>query len=170
MIKSSSIHPDLLDALNLLYKPNGLIFTNHIPEKQSQEYGACEFKLNKQFIKFRVAKITPTKIGQFVTFWKRIEPGIIAPFDIDDQFDFLIVSTRKNKNFGQFIIPKAALYKHGILSKNEIGGKRAFRIYPSWDTPDSQQAIKTQQWQLNYFFRVKQNKIIDTELIQKLFT
>jgi hypothetical protein len=36
-------------------------------EAESAEYGAYTFELNDLSVRFRVAKITPTKIGQFVT-------------------------------------------------------------------------------------------------------
>ncbi|EJP05170.1 MepB domain protein [Leptospira interrogans serovar Bulgarica str. Mallika] len=41
-------------------------------EKEGSDYGACNFELKKWKITFRVAKITPKKVGQFVTLWKRI--------------------------------------------------------------------------------------------------
>ena len=66
MIKHTSIHPDFLAAQKLVFVPNKLLCTNLIQETESQEYGACEFLLNGKSIRFRVAKITPTKIGQFV--------------------------------------------------------------------------------------------------------
>jgi hypothetical protein len=37
-------------------------------ENESADYGTSEFTLNNYAIKFRVGKITPTKVGQFVTF------------------------------------------------------------------------------------------------------
>lgn len=40
-------------------------------EVASSEYGACRLGLDDYTIVFRVAKTTPTKIGQFVTIWKR---------------------------------------------------------------------------------------------------
>ncbi|WP_158857828.1 MepB family protein [Lunatibacter salilacus] len=36
----------------------------------------------------------------------------------------------------------------------EKNGKRAFRVYPSWDATASTQAERTQQWQLEYFFEI----------------
>ncbi len=50
-----------------------------VQDNESQEYGASTFEMNNKIIKFRVAKITPTKVGQFVTFWKRIADGPITP-------------------------------------------------------------------------------------------
>jgi len=43
------------------------------------------------------------------------------------------------------------LLEYGIISKAGIGGKRAIRVYPGWDKPDSNQAKKTQAWQQYYF-------------------
>ena len=74
----SPIHSDLLAAQKLVYEPSGFSCKNLVLEAESQEYGACEFEMNNKQIKFRVAKITPTKIGQFVTFWKRIGSGPIC--------------------------------------------------------------------------------------------
>ncbi|TKH12676.1 mep operon protein MepB, partial [Bacillus wiedmannii] len=56
---------------NLVYKPNNLMITNLIEEKQNAEYVGCLFHLNKKTIRFRVSKITPNKIGQFVSFWEK---------------------------------------------------------------------------------------------------
>ena len=40
-------------------------------EPEGKEYDACQFKLNGMNIICRSSKVTPKKIGQFVTFWKR---------------------------------------------------------------------------------------------------
>ena len=71
MKKLFNIHPDLIEAQKLIYEPGCLKFANLINDVESQDYGACTFEVNKKIIKFRVAKVTPKKIGQFVTFWKR---------------------------------------------------------------------------------------------------
>lgn len=62
-------------------------------EKESREYFAHNFELNKQKVKFRMAKITPTKTGQFVTIWKRNENGITEPHNVDDEFEFYLIAT-----------------------------------------------------------------------------
>ena len=36
-------------------------------EMESEEYAASEFKMNDLMVKFRLAKTTPTKTGQFIT-------------------------------------------------------------------------------------------------------
>jgi len=143
--------PNLQDAQKLLYAPNNLTLQSFILQPESQEYSASSFLLNNHRIQFRSAKITPTKIGQFVTFWKRINSGPIMPFDVRDEFDFLIVNVRTPHHFGQFVFPKETLLEQGYISQNGVGGKRAMRVYPSWDKPDSKQALKTQTWQLKYF-------------------
>ena len=138
-------------------------------EVEGKEYMAYEFKINQLFVKYREAKITPTKIGQFVTLWKRNKKGPIEPFEVSDNIDLFIISTRKGKQFGQFIFPKSILHKMGILSDKNKEGKRAIRVYPPWDQAENKQAIKTQQWQLNYFLELSSNTAIDFTKVNKLF-
>ena len=79
---------DFHNAVNyvnrVLYKPNNLIIKNQKEEKQNSDYGAGIFQLNSKSIRFRVAKITPNKIGQFI-FPKNIliEKGILKTDDQD---------------------------------------------------------------------------------------
>ncbi len=138
-------------------------------EKESADYGAYTFDLNGPSIHFRIAKITPTKVGQFVTFWKRSSTGITEPYDFSDPFDFLIVNTRRDHHLGQFIFPKAVLAKQGVLSLKGIGGKRAIRVYPSWDQTLNKQAQKTQSWQKECFVDLSQAKELDIERVKMLF-
>lgn len=166
---SRAIHSDLVDAQKLAYEPSGLTCHDVAQEAESQEYGACTFKMNNQRIIFRVAKITPTKIGQFVTFWKRIGSGPIMPYDMADHFDSLIVSVRNGEHFGQFAFPKAVLLAQGVISQNGIGGKRAIRVYPPWDATDSKQAKNTQAWQIQYFFQIHPEEEINTSKVHRLF-
>lgn len=156
-----SIPADFFVAKELAYAPSG--FDSSLPqiEPESTEYGACTFVLNGLSICFRVAKITPTKIGQFVTLWKRIGKSPIQPFDLSDPVDFVVVSVRKGDLFGQFVFPKLALCEKGIVSKNGQGGKLAIRVYPPWDNTISPQAQKTQKWQLEYFLEIPNDKPVD---------
>jgi hypothetical protein len=169
-VQDEHIHKDLMLAQQIAYEPHGFICTNIKKEAESEEYGAYEFNLNQYRIKFRAAKITPTKIGQFVTLWKRIENGPIMPYDITDPIDFYIVSTRHDNRFGQFIFPKSVMLKKGILSNHTKGGKRATRVYPPWDMAPNQQAKKTQQWQLPYFFEIINNQMTEADSVQRLFS
>ncbi len=167
---ASAVHPDLLEAISVAYEPSGLICQNLAKEEESEEYGACVFEMNNKRIKFRTGKITPTKVGQFVTLWKRIGNGVIQPHDLADPVDFFVISVRNTEHFGQFVFPKMILLKKGILSKGGKGGKRAMRIYPPWDIANNQQAKNTQEWQLMYFFEIYHNKTIDSAVVQKFFS
>lgn len=43
------------------------------------------------------------------------------------------------------------------------------RVYPSWDISTSTTAIKTQQWQLEYFFKVTDIDLLPIEKIKTLY-
>lgn len=137
-------------------------------EAESKEYDACRFLLNGMNIVCRSSKITPKKVGQFVTFWKRNGNGPIEPLNDKDHIDFFVVNVRLDSNFGQFVFPKSVLVKKGVISTDKKEGKRAFRVYPIWDNPTNKQAKRTQKWQLNYFYEI--NESIDLEKVRKLYT
>lgn len=139
-------------------------------DTESKEYGACSFEVNGKKIIFRMGKITPTKIGQFVTFWKRIGKGPIMPYDVSDDFDFLVISVCDKNRYGQFVFPKDVLYEKGIISKNGLGGKRAMRIYPVWDITDNPQAMRTQAWQIKYFFEINEDGLQEDQIVRKFYT
>jgi hypothetical protein len=166
---TENIHPDLLAAQEIAYEPSGLKISKLIKEAESKKYGAFKFNINEKHINFRVAKITPTKNGQFVTLWKRIGAGPILPYDMEDPVDLFVVSVRDNEHFGQFVFPKNILYEKGIVSKEGKGGKRAMRVYPPWDTADSRQAQKTQMWQNIYFLDIPTNKGVDSSRVHTLY-
>ena len=154
---------------DLLFKPCELELKNIVAASESQEYAAHFFQVEEKKIQFRVAKITPTKTGQFVTVWKRNEQGITAPFDVSDDFDFFIIATQKENDFGIFIFPKTVLHQNSILSDEKKDGKRGIRVYPPWDLTANKQAQKTQLWQSNYFIELLENKQIDVEKVKILF-
>tara|TARA_R110000868_G_scaffold28031_4_gene105489 strand:+ start:23120 stop:23641 length:522 start_codon:yes stop_codon:yes gene_type:complete len=169
---SLEIFPKELILTNeLVYNQCKLEISNLQEEKQSAEYSAYTFQLNSNKIKFRVAKITPTKVGQFVTLWQRCADNKIYPFDISDNISFVVINVKQGENFGQFVFPKSVLCKQNIFSQNNKGGKRAFRVYPAWDKTISPQAQKTQKWQLEYFLDLSghNNNKIDYNLAQKLY-
>lgn len=142
---------DLTYIQTQVFDACGFEYTKPLLEPESAEYKACYFKLNNLHVRFRKAKITPTKVGQFVTLWKRIESGEIAPFENTDSIDLVIINVVNGNQFGQFIFPKSILCQQGILTVDNTEGKRGFRVYPPWDNTTNKQAIKTQKWQLNYF-------------------
>jgi hypothetical protein len=165
-----SFESDLQLAEKLLYNECGFQLQNLIWNFESTNYGACSFELNNKLIQYRVANITPTKIGQFVAIWKRNSEGITAPFDVLDSLDFMIISVRDSENFGQFIFPKSVLVAKGIISQNEKGGKRGIRVYAPWDKPINKQAIQTQAWQVLYFVEIKENTLTDLEKINRILS
>lgn len=123
-------------------------------QPEGQEYQAATLKLGTSFCYFRTAKITPIKVGQFVTFWKRIPHGTTIAFNVADQFDFLLVFVQKDELKGLFVFPKKVLIERDIVAHaGNKEGKRAFRVYPGWDTTYNKQAQTSQAWQLRYFFR-----------------
>ena len=165
----------VLDHINeVIYKPNQLIVASTEEEQQNIEYAAGTFELiNKLAVKtvrFRVAKQTPTKVGQFVTFWEKDAKDMNQPFQYNKSPDLLVITTFKDNNtFGQFVFPKDILLRNDILQSHSTKGKMGIRVYPSWDKPTSNTAIKTQNWQLDYFFKVNDTDIRPTEKIRALY-
>jgi len=162
-------HPYLIESLERIYLMAGLNIHSFEKEIESQDYGACRFRLDNQKIVFRIAKTTPKKVGQFVVLWKRAANGVIEPYDLKDDVDFFVVVVHAAEHVGQFVFPKNVLYKKGILSENGSGGKRAIRVYPSWDTITSRQAKNTQAWQLEYFFETTTNQEENLLNVQKRY-
>lgn len=170
LIIINSFHSDLKIAKELVYDKCGFNLTDPKLNSESSEYGACSFGLNGMTIQHRASKITPTKTGQFVTIWKRNKEGITEPFNISDDIDFIIITSRSGNNFGQFIFPKSVLADKEIITRNGKEGKRGIRVYPPWDNPTSKQAEKTQSWQIKYFLTIKNDNSTDIELVKKLYT
>jgi hypothetical protein len=131
-------------------------------DNECDEYFGYHFKLNQFNIKFRKSKVTPKKIGQFVTLWKRNpETKETEPFEIDDNFDFYIIAAEFNNEYGFFFFPKNILGKNNILRDNTKLGKRGFRVYPDWDIPENQQAKKTKQWQTEFFINFSDHNALE---------
>ncbi|MGO4523267.1 MepB family protein [Microvirga sp. 2MCAF35] len=153
----------------LVYVPNGFECSEPKLEQESSEYGACTIDLSGLALRFRVAKITPTKVGQFVTLWKRIGGGPIRPFDMSDPDDLFVISCRKDRCLGQFVFPKSVLRDHDIVAKDGKGGKRGMRVYPPWDQPTSRQALQTQHWQRDYFLDILGDRPLDNTRARMLY-
>ncbi|WP_332685694.1 MepB family protein [Devosia sp.] len=156
-------------AVSAVYEPTGIELTKAPwAETESAEYGACRLSLNGAQIVYRVAKTTPTKVGQFVTIWKRPDPGgPIAPLDSADGVALVIIHVSDGARSGQFIFDKSTLIKRGVMSVDGKGGKRAIRVYPPWTTPTAKDAISTQRWQLGCFLPLHQTA--GTSAIERLF-
>lgn len=157
-----------LNTLNeLIFKNIGLKISNMV-QGESSAYGACDFQLEDKNVQFRISKITPKKVGQFVAIWKRNAEGITCPFDVSDDLDFFIIASQEQENCGLFIFPKAILQQKGIVSKNKVGGKNGIRVYPSWDIPINKQAIKTKNWQIDYFIDLAEDQKNNLEKTKRL--
>lgn len=168
MVENNLLNLEILQVKEFVYDKCNFEFSNLVIDSESEEYQACSFKLNSLQIIHRLSKITPTKIGQFVTIWKRNSKGITAPFDFSDNFDFIIITSKSNEKIGQFVFPKSVLLEKGIISNNNNSGKRGIRVYPPWDIPTSKQAEKTQNWQTKYFYSINKDSF-DIELMKNLF-
>ncbi|MDA9773884.1 MepB family protein [Saprospiraceae bacterium] len=128
--------------------------SNFANESEGAEYDACQFELNGLKIISRSSKITPKKVGQFVTFWKRDINGITASYSKCDSFDLYVINAKYGNRIGQFVFPKSELINKGIIATDLKDGKRGFRVYPVWDEAQNTQSQKTQKWQLNYFYEI----------------
>ncbi|MFJ3925207.1 MepB family protein [Streptomyces sp. NPDC090022] len=162
------VHADLAAAKALVYDPCGFTCSRPVPEPESAEYAAHAFTLDGLAVRFRAARTTPTKAGQFVTVWQRSEAGPIRPFDVTDPVDLFVISSRDRGHFGQFVLTKDALRRHGVLSADGTGGKRAFRVYPPWAAAPNRQAERAQAWQREYFLPVPEDGSLDLDRARAL--
>ncbi|WP_081232182.1 MepB family protein [Pseudomonas chlororaphis] len=161
----------LITAIDEVYTRAGLQLTSPARrEPESAEYGATRLALDGHTVAFRVAKTTPTKMGQFVTLWKRPLPGgPIAPLDFHDNISFVVVSVSDAPHHGQFVFDRKILAAKGIMAINGAGGKRAFRVYPPWVKPVAKDAVRTQQWQRRYFLALEPDASADCVQVRRLF-
>ncbi|WUD62845.1 MepB family protein [Nocardia sp. NBC_00511] len=128
---------------------------------ENAEYGAFVSRVGRGSARFRVGKLTPKKVGMFVTVWKRAADGSTEPFAAEDGTDLLVITVREGQHVGQFAFPKNALVEHDIVSVEGRGGKRGFRVYPPWSATRNRQAMRTQQWQCDYFLDLHDARQID---------
>ncbi len=152
--------PQELEAARELLWADGQVCTAPIAEPESTQYGAFAFSVDGVPVRFRIAKTTPTKPGQFVTVWQRSTDGPIRPFDIEDQVRYFVVSVGDSECHGYFVFPLEALVQRDIVSRNGVGGKRGFRVYPPWVSTTNNQARRSQSWQLE-FYKARAGKAID---------
>lgn len=148
---------------------SGLVCSEPVAEPESAGYAACSFSVNGRPARFRVAKTTPTKAGQFVTLWLRSEAGPIRPFDVADGVELVTVVVADGLREGQFVFTAAALREHGILSADGAGGKRAFRVYPPSLRGLNAQATRAQGWQSAFFVETDPAREIDSTRIHALY-
>lgn len=167
MNKTDILNRNLIEINTKIYTTCSFIISNINNELEGTEYDACEFELNGMKIISRSSKITPKKVGQFVTFWKRNKKGVTEPYNETDRIDYYVINVKTENDFGQFVFPKSELINKGLISTNKKDGKRGFRVYPKWDKTTNKQAEKTQKWQLNYFYEI--NSLTDFTFVKKLY-
>ena len=167
MNKPEILNKNLIKIKYVIYDKVNLQISNIENNIEGKEYDACIFELNEMKVICRSSKVTPKKVGQFVTFWKRNKKRITEPFSETDLIDFYVINVKTESNFGQFVFPKSELINKGIISTKEKDGKRGFRVYPKWDNTLSKQANKTQEWQLKYFYEI--TNFTDLSLVKKLY-
>ncbi len=66
MTKSNNSFPEFEMINKYVFQICGIKIKNVETELESKEYFAHNFELNNHKVKFRMAKITPIKTGQFV--------------------------------------------------------------------------------------------------------
>ena len=155
----------------MIYEPKNLTLMSVQEEQHNSKYGAGTFQLSSKTVRFRVANITPTKVGQFVAFWEKDENNKNQPYLYEEAPDLLVITTFKSDSeFGQFIFPKEVIFKQNILRSCSTKGKMAIRVYPSWDSPTSKQAMKTQEWQLPYFVDMSKPNLVTEEKMVELYS
>lgn len=159
--------PALQQIKEKLYDPLG--YSCNLIALEDPKYSGCLFHLNNHTVCFRLAKIIPKKTGQFVAIWTRDGNGKTAPFDIDDDMDYLMICTEDGSRCGMFIFPQAVCINQGMFSSKGKSGKRGIRVYPLWDQAKNKQAQKTQNWQLNYFLDFSNNQDEIFNKINQLF-
>ncbi|UCR88518.1 MepB family protein [Mycetocola spongiae] len=132
------------------------VSTEPIAEPEGAEYAAHRWSSGELRVRYREAKITPTKVGAFFTLWVRSARGPIRPLTAEDGADLVIVDCMQPLPdapplHGRFYFPAGELLRRGVLSAPGREGKRALRVYPAWVTVPSAQAAATQRWQAPYF-------------------
>ncbi len=98
---------DLQHLQTSVFSKLHLIISQLQQDSECEEYLGYNFQISHFNIKFRKAKITPKKIGQFVTLWKRNpESRQTEPFNQEDPFLIFIllpVILMKNQVFSYFL-------------------------------------------------------------------
>lgn len=158
----------VLKQQSKLLKALDIELLNLRPE-EGDEYFAHRYELSRKQVAFRIAKKTPKKAGLFVTTWKRNPNNKIEPYSDNDNLDFISIGIVESSKIGLFVFPKTALIRNKILSSIKHKGKLGFRVYTPSDEPSSLQAIKTQNWQCNYFIDITDTTTENCQKIQQLY-
>ncbi|HMR85662.1 MAG TPA: MepB family protein [Niabella sp.] len=92
-----------------IFKISGLKISGITEDPECAAYMGCSFQMGRWNVKYRKAKITPKKTGQFVTLWKRNTQNQTEPFSTNDDFDFYLIAAGQEQAFGFFLFPKYIL-------------------------------------------------------------
>lgn len=141
------------------FNPTTLVIDNIELENHNIDYYGASFTINNHTVRFRKAKVTPNKIGQFVVAWEKDDKKQNKAYNYQFSPDFLFIYTEMGNNKGAFVFPKDVLLENKILSSASQKGKMGFRVYPQWDKVDSPQAMKTKEWQSSYFIDLSKESI-----------
>ncbi|MEU9800345.1 MepB family protein [Streptomyces sp. NPDC051000] len=166
---TGSIPDGLLAAKALVYDPCGFDCPAPVAEEESADYGAYALSVDGRSVRFRAARTTPTKAGQFVTVWQRSQEGPIRPFDTGDGVDLFVIDSRDGADHGQFVFPREVLCARDVVSRGGVGGKRGFRVYPPWAVPTGRQAERTRAWQLEHFLTLPGGGSVDLGRARALY-
>jgi hypothetical protein len=166
------INKDLLITKELVFDQCEFTCTKPIAQLDTDidDFGAFSFNINKIPVIFRIAKVNPEKEGMVVNLSKKAVDEPIKPFDISDDFKFVIISSRNEDNLGLFIFPKSVLLNKGIIAGDQNEGKRTLKVYAPWEKTTSKQGAKNQQWQSEYFFEVPIANPASENRIKRMFT
>ncbi|KQW05808.1 hypothetical protein ASC66_12720 [Leifsonia sp. Root4] len=146
----SELPADVLTVMRVLRARHSLCSEIHA-DATNADYGAQQLTIDGRTARLRIGRVTPRKVGLFVAVWERADDGTTRPFAVEGDTELLLVIVRDGARLGLFTFPREALREHGVLSVAGAGGKRGFRLYPSWSTTTNAQARRTQQWQQRYF-------------------
>ncbi|ADG76930.1 Metallopeptidase OS=Tsukamurella paurometabola (strain ATCC 8368 / DSM / CCUG 35730 / CIP 100753/ JCM 10117 / KCTC 9821 / NBRC 16120 / NCIMB 702349 / NCTC 13040) OX=521096 GN=Tpau_0282 PE=4 SV=1 [Tsukamurella paurometabola] len=121
------------------------------PEAQNSDYESGVAQIAGREWHVRTARNTPTKPGAFVAFWRRGMDGQTLPFSVERLDAGLLVFVESEGRRGVFKFSASHLAELGIASASDRGGKRGFRVYPSWCEGLNPQARATQRAQAPAF-------------------
>lgn len=143
-----------LETINSIIGNQTIAITSY--DSLNSDYEGFNFQLNELNYKVRIGKKTPKKQGYFTVIWIKDTEGNNIPYSEALFPDYLVVVISDSSKEGIFVFPKYVLIQNGIIKSenNSTKGKMGFRVYTPWDIGLNSTAVKTAQWQKNYFYEV----------------
>lgn len=121
VVVSGAVHPDVALVMGL-FDVLGVEYSPAVSEPDNAEYGAVIADVGQSTTRFRVGKLTPRKVGLFVSVWRRAPGGSTEPFPAEGNVDMLVVAAREGDRFGAFVFPTEVLVSRGVVSVDGVGG------------------------------------------------